>query len=252
MPGHGADSNDGGLLIRIGVGPIAAGLGAFAIGFSSYMWLTRDSGPANAGLRGEAGGLLASGTLHPKLVDLGTTAVGSDIRDSGRAHLASFQTGVDFEFAFKEPSYPSASFDDRFVAIVGEALATSAPAQSEPAPPPAAAPRVTAAVPLPRPAGRSAVAQATPKRPAESQYRLASASDTSVALAYAPSAPAKGPAVTGPALKDLTPKEFARSPTAIPATQRFTTLRLVRCICRTGAGWKPIPASATTWTIRAT
>src|SRR5207244_2412120 len=176
-----------------------------------------------------------AGTIHPKLVDPGTATVGSDIRDNGRARLASLHTGDDGEFAFWEPdnrseppsarspfgerfsfdqssapgwssqsSYPSASFDDRFVAVVGEPLATGAFVRSAVAPPPAAVPPVATAVPLPRPAARSGVAQATPKQPSEPGFRLASASDTSVALAYAPSDPAKGSATAGSVSKALT------------------------------------------------
>jgi hypothetical protein len=105
--------------------------------------------------------------------------------------------------SFVQPSPRSASFDDRFST---DALAPGATVRSAAAPPRAAAPRV-AAIPVPRPAPRPGIAQATPKRSSGTGFQLASASDTSVSLAYAPSDPAKGSAMTGSALKDLAPKD---------------------------------------------
>ena len=71
---HGVDGRDGGLLIRVGVGSIAAGLAAFATGFISYIWLTFDSGPADGGSRASASDLFVSGSIHPKPGNLGTAA----------------------------------------------------------------------------------------------------------------------------------------------------------------------------------
>src|SRR5215468_3031275 len=183
------------------------------------MWLTRDTGPASSGSRTEARDLSGSGTIYQKRVSLGTA--GSYIRDDdgaplGRAHFASLQTGDDSEFAFKESdnrsappsarlpfgerfsfdqpappggslqsSQPSASFHDRFG---GEVFASSAPVRSgaDPDPPRAAVPRVTVTAAAPRPDARPGISRATPKRQSEPGFRLASASDTSLAIAYAP------------------------------------------------------------------
>jgi len=210
------------------VGSTAAGVAALAIGFISYMWLTRDTGPASTESRTEARDLSGSGTIH-----LGTA--GSYIRDDGG----------DSEFAFKEPdkrtapplvrlpfgerfsfdqaapggssqsSQPSAPFQDRFIgevlasSFIGEVLAPSAPGWSgaDPDPSRAAVPRVTVAAAAPRPDVRSGNSRATPKRQSEPGFRLASASDTSPALAYAPSKSANDSASTGSPLKGLTPKE---------------------------------------------
>ena len=208
------------------MGPIAAGLAAFAIGFISYLSLTLDTERANAGSRADARDSSVSGTIHPKLVDFRTATAGSDIRGD-RAHLASRQTGTVAELAFEESdnrseppparaafaerfsfdqasppnsslqrSYPLASFDDRHI---GNILPPGAAISSVLVAPPAAAPRVAAAtVPVPRPA---------PKRPSESRFQLASASDTSVSLAYAPSGPAKSSAIPGSFLSSLTPRD---------------------------------------------
>jgi hypothetical protein len=208
------------------MGPIAAGLAAFAIGFISYLWLTLDTERANAGSRADARDSSVSGTIHPKLVDFRTATAGSGIRGD-RAHLTSRQTGTVAELAFKEShnrseppptsaafaerfsfdqasppnsslqrSYPLASFDDRHI---GNILPPGATISSVLVAPPAAAPRVAAAtVPVPRPA---------PKRPSESRFQLAGASDTSVSLAYAPSGPAKSSAIPGSFLSNLTPRD---------------------------------------------
>jgi len=227
-------------LARIRVGSTAAGLAAFAIGFSSYMWLTRDIGPASTGSRTEARDLSGSDTIQQKRVGLGSA--GSYIRDDDgapldRGHLASLQSGDDSELAFKEldnrsapplarlpfgnrfsfdqpappsgsfqSSQPSGSFYDRFG---GEALASSAPVGSmaDPDPPHAAVPPITAAAAAPRPEARSGISRATPKRQSEPGFRLASASNTSPALAYAPSNSVNDSAGKGSPLKALTPKQ---------------------------------------------
>jgi hypothetical protein len=221
---HDVDREDGGLLLRAGVGPIAAGLAAFAIGFISYLWLTPGAETANAGARADARDASVSGTIDPRLVDFRTATTGSNIR-ADRAHAASRQTGNVAELTFKEldnrsepppvrsafaerfsfdqPSppnsslqrkYVSASFNDRLIDVLPPDAAIS----SAPAAPPAAVPRVAATtVPVPRPA---------PKRRSESGFQLASTSDTSVSLAYAPSDP-KSSAVPGSPLKSLTPKD---------------------------------------------
>jgi len=220
------------------VGSTAAGLAAFAIGFLSYMWLTRDIGPASTGSRTEARDLSGWGTIHQNRVGLGTA--GSYIRDDDgapldRAHFASLQSGDDSEFAFKEldnrsappfarlpfgdrfsfdqpalpggsfqSSQPSVSFYDRFG---GEALASSAPVGSVADPPQAAVPQITAAAAAPRPDARSGISRVTPKRQSEPGFRLASASNTSPALAYAPSKSVNDSAGKGSPLKVLTPKQ---------------------------------------------
>jgi hypothetical protein len=216
---HGVDGHDGGLLIRLGVGSIAAGLAAFATGFISYMWLTLDSGPADDGSRAGASDLFVSGSIHPKPGNLGTVAVGADMRGNSRLQLASVETGGDSATAFSEsddqskssarssfgerfafdlasapsrflrPSQAAGSFDDRFI---GEVFAPSTAVRS------AAAAR--SVVP------QASVAQAAPKRSTEARFQLASASDTSLPLPYAPTDSVKGSAM-GSSLKGLTPKD---------------------------------------------
>jgi hypothetical protein len=224
-----------GLLARIGVGSTAAGLAALAIGFLSYMWLTRDTGPASTGPRTETRDLSGSDTIHQKVASLGPA--GSYIRDDDRAHFPSLQAGDDSEFASKEPdnwsapplaslsfgerfsfdqpappggslqsSQPSVSFHDRFI---GEILASSAPVRSaaDPDPPRAAVPRIAVAAAVPRTDARPEISRATPKRQSEPGFRLASASSTSLALAYAPNNSVNDSASTGSPLKGLAPKE---------------------------------------------
>ena len=215
---HGVDGHDGGLLIRVGVGSIAAGLTAFATGFISDMWLTLDSGPADAGSRAGASDLFVSGSIHPKPGNLGTASVDADMQGNSRLQLANLETGGDSATAFREPDHQSKpstrssfgerfafdlasapsgflrpsqaaeSFDDRFI---GEVFAPSTAVRS------AAAARSVVA--------QASVAQAAPKRSTEARFRLASASDTSLPLAYAPTDSVKG-STMGSSLKGLTPK----------------------------------------------
>jgi hypothetical protein len=216
----------------------AAGSAAFAIGFISSLWLPPDTGPAKVELRAEesraqARNLSIAGSIHAKLVDLDTATIGSDGREKDRAQSAGSRTGDDFEFAFKEldnrsapapapfgeryafdqpsassrflqPSDPSVPFDDRFA---GEFSAPGTTVRSAAPSPRAAGPRVAAAAPAPRPAARSAVAQATPKPPPTTSFRLASATDTSLPLAYAPSDSVRSPSTMGSIPKYPTSKD---------------------------------------------
>src|SRR5690349_10505702 len=234
-----------GLLARIGVGSATAGLAALAIGFLSYMWLTRETGPVSIEARTEARDSSDSGTIQPKRG--GLRAAGS-MRDDDGAPRATFasRAGDNSGFALKEPdnrsapplgrslfgerfsfdppappvgalqfSRPSASFQDRFFgevlasSFVGEVLAPSAPVWSaaDPDPAHAAVPRTTVAAAAPPRDARLGISQATSKRQSESGFRLASASSTSLTLAYAPSKSVNDSASTGSPLKGLTPKE---------------------------------------------
>jgi hypothetical protein len=211
-------------LLRIGVGPIAAGLAAFAVGFVSYLCLTLDTEMASAGSRVDARNSSISATIHPKLVDFRAANAGSGIKgDYG--HLAGRQAGAVAEtaseeadnrpepalsafaerFSFDQPSpansssqrsYLSTSFNDRFIGDISRPRVAISSALVAP---PAAAPRVAAA-PIP-------VARPAPKRPSKSGFQLASVSDTPVSLAYAPSDPEKSSAIPGSPLNGLAPKD---------------------------------------------
>ena len=190
------------------------------------MWLTFDSGPADAGSRAGASDPFVSGSIHPKPDNRGTVAAAADMRGSNsRLQLASLQTGGDSatalresddqskpsarssfgeRFAFDLASAPSSflrtsqaagSFDDRFI---GEVFAASTAVRSAAAAPPAAPRSVVA---------QASVAQAAPKRSTEARFRLASASATSLPLPYAPTNSVKGSAM-GSSLKALTLKDF--------------------------------------------
>src|SRR5262245_58407770 len=116
---HGVNGHDGGRLVRVGVGALAAGLAAFATGFISYMWLTLDSGPADAGSRADARDLFVSGTIHPKPGNPGTAAVAADVPGKTRMQWASLERQDNLAFAFKDlddQSAPSAHsfFGERF------------------------------------------------------------------------------------------------------------------------------------------
>jgi hypothetical protein len=212
-------------LVRLG-GPIAAGFVAFAISFTSYLSLTHGSGPADAESRGEARNPPITGSIYPKRVDLDTATAGSYARDSFRARLASFDTEGELEFPFKDdpsaqlsvrssfgerfafdrasapwtlqPAQGSVSFDDRFSGEgFGEGLPLSATIRTAAA---LSGPLLASAT-APRAEARAVVAQAPPKRAQQSGLQLASASDTSLPLAYAPTDSVKG------SLKNSAPKD---------------------------------------------
>lgn len=216
---HGANCQDGGSLFRFG-GPIAVGLAAFAISLNSYLSLTPGSGPADAEARGEAGNPPMTGSIYSKPADLDTATAGSYPRDSFRVRLASFDTAFkddastqlsvrssfDERFAFDRASAPSTlqsaqapiSFDERFNgAALDAGSASGATVRTTTAPSRATGPRASA----PSAAARSVVVQAIPKRPQQSGFQLASASDTSLPLGYAPTNSVKS------SLKDLAPKD---------------------------------------------
>jgi hypothetical protein len=203
-----------------------------ALGFVAYMCMTRDTGPVNDGLRAEARLSPVLGATHPKRVNLATTP-GPDMRGGSRVQLMSPEARLDFtfraldtqveplsarssfgeRFSFDQAAAPtpslqrslaSASFDDRFG---GDGSAQDATVRSAAAPPRAAAPRAAAAVVLPRPAPRSVVARTTPKQAPEARFQLASASDNSLPLGYAPSDSVTGSAMTGSSVKDVRPRD---------------------------------------------
>jgi hypothetical protein len=263
----------------LGVGSIAAGFAACSAGFISYMCLTLDSGPADAGSRAGAGDRFVSGSIHRKQGDLGTAAagtdiVGADMRGNARMQVASLgafpgkvgtdlgftrdqhsilpksatadlggsprgtattiesKTEDDSAFAFKQPDAPSGrsarsafgarfafdvasafsrflrpsqaesfqaagSFDDRFS---GEVFATGTAVRSAAAAPPATAPRAAARPAVAAP-NQVAPKQVAARRPPDARFQLASASDTSLPLGYAPTDSVKS------SLRGLTPKD---------------------------------------------
>jgi Tlde1 domain len=218
---HGVINDDGGLLIRVGKGPIAAGVAAFAVGFTSYLWLATGPAPANAGSRADARIHSAFNSFDTKVPGRAAATVGSDIRDGFGARWASFEAADATEFAFNErfalnetdsqadPGSPRPSFGERFALnesdatgslqraasfgdrFGGESTASGATARSTAARPDATAQRVATAMATPRADPRSVVAKSAPKRPKEPRYQLASASATSLPLAYAPTDPVK-------------------------------------------------------------
>jgi hypothetical protein len=170
--------------------------------FTSFLLLTPDTETANAESRAEARDVsrfaFAKPDDRPEPPSARSAFGERFLFDQGATSSASLQ-----------PSQSSTRFDDRFFGDASVPTAAIRPdaINSAAAPTRAAAPRVAAAVPLPRRAPRSGVAQATPKRPSEGGFQLASASETSVPLAYASNDP-KGSGISGSTLKELTPKDF--------------------------------------------
>ncbi len=207
--------HDGGHLLQAGVGRIAAGVAAFAASFVFYLWVTTDRAPANAGLRGE-------GRFLSVFAAVGSA--GSDT--SFRARWSNFEAEEAFKVALndrdnqEEPWLARSSFGDRFLfeqldapsgtfqrsalfddRFVDQFTASGATSRSA-----AVTQRVAAEAATPRAIARSALAPLPPKRPQQGRFQLASASATSLPLAYAPADSVKSSAALGSALKDLAPK----------------------------------------------
>jgi hypothetical protein len=219
-------------LIRVGLRSIAALGAAFAGGFAAYAWLTSADEAVSAALHVEPRALAVLSVTHKELVAPGPNVAGSDIRHNDPMHMASLDAG-DFalrwekdnllgpisarasfgeRFAFGRPSPPaslqpaqgSVSFDDRFR---GESLASEGAgrAAAEAGPPISFGRAVTAAV-APRRDARSLVVRGAAKRPPNAGFQLASASETSIALGYAPADTVKSSGMTS-SLNGLVPKD---------------------------------------------
>ena len=193
-------------MARVGLKALAAAA-ACAAGFVSYMWLTDDGRPAVADARSDALGADVRADLSESPVRNAARLVNLQAADPIAPQDASAgplpprgSFSARFAFGGAESAQPRRSFADRFS---GESQAVSAPVQS--ASPPSAT--TVARVAAPRVAARVPVPPAAPKRTAsKSGFQLASASETSVTLAYAPADTGTGAGSTGP-LKDMTPKD---------------------------------------------
>ena len=170
-------------------------------------------------LRAESYAASALGGVDPKR--LGAATNGSDIADNFHARWANLPaenaTKFAFEkrneqavsglsrssfggrFLFKQPNalLRMVSFEDRFVGDLGDGAARSVAVRSHPT-----AARLAAEKATSRLAARATVAQTAPKRTPQSRYQVASASATSLPVAYAPTNSIKSPAATGSALTD--------------------------------------------------
>jgi hypothetical protein len=196
------------------VGAIAA----FAVGFISHLWLTLDTETANAGSRAEAGSTFVFASIHPASRPTGAVAGLASEESDDRSESPPARSAFAERFAFDHPrpdqprpdqpnlsnassqhAHLSASFGDRFAGEIPPSRAPVPSAVAAPVAPPAATPRV-AAVPVP-------VARPAPKRSSKSGMQLASASDTPVTLAYAPSDPEKSSGVPASPFNGLTPKD---------------------------------------------
>jgi hypothetical protein len=225
------DTDDGGLLLRTGLGATALAVAALTIGFNFDRRVGYGTAPANAGLRIAAPGVSVFGTIHPKLFNFGAAAPGFEIPDAAQVQLASLELpdksdaalGADDGSASRAPasdrasfverfsfdqaqtqnaslqgSEPSASFEDRFAGTISAAMAPIRSALAEPrAAGPLAAP----------PQAPAAVVQAARKRTAP-KVQMASLSDDPLPAAYAPSdSVPKDQGIRDLLLRDLGPKD---------------------------------------------
>jgi hypothetical protein len=204
-----------GLLLGIGVRLTAALGAAFAAAFAAYAWFTPAARSASDALRAEPRDL-AGWNSNQQEVDWAAADPGSDIRLRMRMRVASFEAGDGFalwweqdnslapistrasfgeRFAFGRPSARgslqaspgSLSFEDRFRGESTLVDGTGGAVVDAPQKPVVRA-RTAAAMPRPDPRG---IAVNVAKRSPNGGVRLASASETSLALAYAPADSAK-------------------------------------------------------------
>jgi hypothetical protein len=194
-------------LVRVGEALVAASA-ALTVSIGLCAWVMQGGEPANALARAQTPRLSVFGTIHPPLLSYGADdGAGANLPHPPPMRVASLDSTFESRFAPAATAL-AASFEDRFstdrsntvrtVTIAPDTTAAIAnPAQSAPdVAAPALSPRVAAAVPLPRAAPRSIVAQAAPTRPAP-RYRLASLSDTPLPTAYAPTdSPPKDSGIT--------------------------------------------------------
>ena len=209
---HGA-SGEGDFLVRAGAVSIAAGVAALTTGFTVCAWMLGGSDPAGAELRA-GNSLSVFGTVHPKLISYGASALQSDIPAGPLASLASFEER--FSFPQADPPtrslQPTLSFEDRFAGTISSRIAmrtVTADTIANDTAPLVAAPQVAAAAPAPRAARTAAVAPAAPKR-AAGGYQLASLSETPLPPAYASvDSGTKNSAINDLILKKLAPRDPA-------------------------------------------
>jgi Protein of unknown function (DUF2778) len=218
----------------VGLRSIAALGAAFAGGFTFYAWLTpADEAVVNAVLHVEPSGLAVSSAAHKDLVAPRPNVAGSDIRPNDPMPMDRLDTAWDFalrwdkdnllgpisarasfgeRFAFDrlsapaslQPAQGSVSFDDRFR---GETLVSGGAGRSAVAAgPQKSIGRVVTAAAAPSRDARSQVVRAGAKRPPSAGFQLASASETSIALGYAPADSVKSSGVTS-SLNGLLPKD---------------------------------------------
>jgi len=232
-------------LVRVGEVSVAAGVAGLTV-IGLYAWMMQSGGSADAAVRGEPSGLSVFGTIHPPLLSYGKPALETEIPKAPRVRLASLEPTFDSRFApaagnSDAPATTGAidSFVDRFggpssrsipvrtVAVAAPPTTASIGAPTAPAAKVAPPPRARlAAVPLPRPAPRSVVAQGAPERPA-APYRLASLSETPVPAAAQPAdsaAATDGPQEANPLTDDPTHTaiyDISRRSVYLPSGERL-------------------------------
>jgi type VI secretion system (T6SS) effector TldE1-like protein len=239
------DSGGRGLLVRVGVASAVAGSAGLTLVFSLSAWMLIGGEPTDADARAQAPGVSVFGTIHPQLLNYGSTALKTTGPSAPPVRLASLtpstfasrfgpmaKDNVDapantgslpassFEerFAFRQPAprtrslQPSVSFADRF----GGATPAAAPSNTfalasvSPTLTPAT---VTPAAP--RAAARALVARVAPKTPDKVEkpagsYRVASLGETPIRTAYASvDTASRDSAIDDSLLKKMTPRDAA-------------------------------------------
>jgi hypothetical protein len=231
----------------VGVASVAVGSAGLTLIFSLCAWMLHGGEPAETDARATNPGVSVFGTIHPRLINYGNSAMQADAPSAPPVRLASVSQATfasrfapatadndnadttatipsfNDRFAFKAPTpstrslRPSMSFSDRFAGSIASGVAPTqfamiapniAPVKSAPAPAAAAAPEPAG----PRAGARALAARvAAPKRqqPAAGTYQVASIGDTPIRAAYASADSARGAAIDDSLLKKMTPRDPA-------------------------------------------
>jgi len=199
----------------VGLGSLAVGGAAFAVGFGLYTWLTRDVGPTDPAWRAEprafaSAAIAKSQNRNHDRASSASLNAGDRValrwqNDRSESNSARASFGERFAYDRPDASPQSAQiprpFNDRFG---GEDLASGGPVRSATATPRTIVTRAATAT-APRSAARSVSASAAPKQAPKAKFQLASASETGVALGYAPDDSATASGITD-SLKGLVTK----------------------------------------------
>ncbi len=120
------ESGDGGLLVRVGVASAVAGSAGLTLVFSLSAWMLIGGEPTDAGARANGPGVSVFGTIHPQLLNYGSTTLAANGQSAPPVRLAKLSdTAFASRFApaakdsaadapATTAALPAASFDQRF------------------------------------------------------------------------------------------------------------------------------------------
>jgi type VI secretion system (T6SS) effector TldE1-like protein len=218
-----------GLLVRVGVASVAAGLAGLTCAFSLCAGIMLGSRYGTAVLPADVPGAAPARAAHPANATFDARWAAGSSSDTPTTP-ASVPASFDNRFASSAPAprtrslQPPLAFSDRFAGATASgappaqfALA-SVPATVQPAP-------TVAPARAPRAAARALLARVAPKPQALAPYRVASLGDATIRTAYAPADAAnRDAAIDNPLLEKMTPRDPAPKDAATPPDTSHTAI----------------------------